>query len=118
MIEFELPFPPSINHYYRHAKGRTYISDEGKIYRDHVILLTRSNIRKTFEGRLAVEIQAFPPDRRARDIDNMQKALLDALEHAQVFKNDSQIDDLRIRRRERFKGGRVLVRVAEITEGG
>ena len=49
-------------------------------------------------GNIAVEIEAFMPDRRKRDLDNILKALLDALTHAGVWADDSQIVDLRIRK--------------------
>jgi crossover junction endodeoxyribonuclease RusA len=43
-------------------------------------------------------IQAWLPDRRRRDLDNLLKAVQDALAHAGVYDDDSQIVDLRIRR--------------------
>lgn len=39
----------------------------------------------------AVEITLFPPDARRRDIDNYNKALFDALTHAGVWEDDSQV---------------------------
>jgi len=57
------------------------------------------------EGRLAVHITLFPPDRRKRDVDNILKALLDACEHAGCYESDSQIDELHIVRQEVKKGG-------------
>ena len=36
---------------------------------------------KPLTGKLVVDVEVFPPDNRRRDIDNVQKALLDALEH-------------------------------------
>ncbi|MFK8827299.1 RusA family crossover junction endodeoxyribonuclease, partial [Citrobacter freundii] len=39
----------------------------------------------------AVEIILYPPDARRRDIDNYNKALFDALTHAGVWEDDSQI---------------------------
>jgi crossover junction endodeoxyribonuclease RusA len=44
-----------------------------------------------------MEIVLRPPDRRGRDVDNFHKAILDALEHAEVYHNDNQVRDLRIR---------------------
>jgi crossover junction endodeoxyribonuclease RusA len=45
-------------------------------------------------------MDAFPPDRRRRDLDNIQKPVLDALQHAGVYEDDSQIDLLVTRRRD------------------
>lgn len=59
-------------------------------------MLIRSQHDFPMEGRLAVVIHATMPDKRKRDIENIQKALLDSLEHAGVYIDDSQIDDLHI----------------------
>jgi crossover junction endodeoxyribonuclease RusA len=45
---------------------------------------------------MRVEIQAFRPDRRRRDLDNLLKAILDSLTHAGVMQDDALIEDLRI----------------------
>lgn len=55
-------------------------------------------------ARLTVALVAYPPDRRARDLDNILKAALDALQHAQAFDDDSQIDRLIVDRGEVRKG--------------
>ena len=47
-----------------------------------------------------MEVYLYPPDKRKRDVDNVLKPLLDALEHAGVYENDSQIDKLCITRME------------------
>lgn len=99
-MKLELPYPPSVNHYWRHSRGRHYISDEGKEYRRHVAMLfigeQDEHKHTTFTGRLAVTVTVYPPDKRRRDLDNTQKALLDALAFAGVYEDDSQIDDLRV----------------------
>jgi len=48
------------------------------------------------EGRLSVRIEAYPPDKRKRDLDNLPKAPLDALTISGLWKDDSQIDELHI----------------------
>ncbi len=59
-------------------------------------------------------MDAFPPDRRRRDLDNLLKSVLDALEHAGVYADDSQIDLLVTKRREVVPNGRLLVRVMNL----
>jgi len=59
-------------------------------------------------------MDAFPPDRRRRDLDNIAKPVLDALEHAGVYLDDSQIDLLLTQRREIVRGGKLNVRVNEL----
>jgi crossover junction endodeoxyribonuclease RusA len=61
------------------------------------------------EGRLAVHVALWPPDRRVRDIDNILKALLDACEHAGCYESDGQIDELHVIRHGVQKGGRCTV---------
>lgn len=106
-----LPYPPSINHYWRHFRGRVVTSQEGRAYREDVCaLLAGGGVRKPPSGgRIALCMDAFPPDRRRRDLDNIQKPLLDAMQHAGVYEDDSQIDLLVTRRRECVKGGKLDV---------
>ena len=111
MIELDLPFPPSVNHYYRRVGPRTLISREGRRFRERVCSLLAASGVRPMAGPLRVEIEVYPPDRRRRDIDNMQKALLDALEHGRAFRDDSQIVELKIERRAWVGGGRTLVRI-------
>jgi crossover junction endodeoxyribonuclease RusA len=62
-------------------------------------------------------MDAFPPDRRRRDLDNLQKAVLDSLAHAGIYADDSQVDLLVVRRREPLAGGKVRVRVEHLPPG-
>lgn len=114
-MELTLPYPPSVNTYWRHPTtgklaGRHLISEKGRQYRAEVCRSVR-NAAKALSCRLSVTIECFPPDRRRRDLDNVAKGLLDALSHAGVWHDDEQIDDLRIVRREVTKGGAVRVRI-------
>jgi crossover junction endodeoxyribonuclease RusA len=126
MIELELPFPPTINHYKN--IGRLKITKSGKIYQARynspdtmqfycdVINECRHQGIKSFDRKaiLSVEIDLYPPDKRKRDIDNSCKVLLDALQKANVYEDDTQIARLVIQRKEIKKEGKVLVRIFEI----
>lgn len=100
-MKLTLPFPPSVNHYYRRVGPRTLISREGRAYRKGVCaLLGGGGPRKPPSGgRIALCMDAFPPDRRRRDLDNTLKAVCDSLQHAGMYEDDSQIDLLTTRRR-------------------
>lgn len=115
MIELELPYPPSTNHYYRRVGPRTLISREGRRFRERVCSMLRASGVRPLAGRLRVEIDVNPPDRRRRDLDNLLKSLLDAIQHGGVYGDDSQIESLTIVRRGPVDGGRVhvLIRVME-----
>lgn len=116
MIElaYQLPFPPSTNHIYaRTKKGGVMLNPKARDYREEVIYAIGKG-HTTLTGRLRVVVDAYTPDNRKRDIDNIMKSLGDAMTHAGVWKDDSQIDDLRIVRRGVESPGRVLVTVSQI----
>jgi len=108
-----LPYPPSVNHYWRRVGARTLISREGRRYRRDVCALLAAGCGAPLCGRLSVRLVVHPPDMRRRDLDNLGKGLLDALAHAGVYGDDSQIDLLVIERGPPTPGGRVVVEVEE-----
>ena len=132
MITITLPWPPSTNTYwrsrvfrqYRTIKGRrtlvhipiVYVTHEGKKYRKLVQqrCMQAGLNGKRLTGRLAVVLNLYPPTRRVCDVANYEKAAIDALEAAQVFVNDSQIDDNRQVRCPVLKGGALVVTIEEI----
>ena len=111
-----LPYPPTANTYYRHVGYRTLISREGRAFRGDVCaLLGGGGPRKPpAGGRIALCMDAFPPDNRRRDLDNIQKPVLDALQHAGVYVDDSQIDLLLTRRRQVVQLGRLEVQITDM----
>ena len=111
-----LPYPPSVNHYWRRVGLHTLISREGRTFRRNVCaLLGGGGPRKPPSGgRIALAMDAFPPDRRRRDLDNIQKPVLDALEHAGIYADDSQIDLLITRRREAVADGRLPIAISAL----
>lgn len=116
--EITLPYPPSVNTYWRAVKGRMLISRDGREYKQAVgVHVLTNGRRKVMTGRLAMTIEIYPPDNRRRDIDNTAKAVLDALGTANVYEDDFQICDLRLVRRKVSKPGRVEVRITEVTDG-
>ena len=114
MLEVDLPYPPSINHYWRRVGPRTLISREGRRFRRDVMAILAAMGITPLSGALVVHVQVFPPDNRRRDIDNVQKALLDALEHGGAYDDDSQIVKLTIEKGERVEGGKTLVRIRKL----
>jgi crossover junction endodeoxyribonuclease RusA len=110
-VKLLLPYPPSMNHYWRRVGPRTLISREGRTFRRNVCALLGGNGLPPVKGRLALCMDAFPPDRRRRDLDNLQKPLLDALDHAGIYEDDGQIDLLITRRMEPKPDGKLIVRI-------
>ena len=117
--EFDLPWPPSVNRYYRHVGPRVLISREGRKYR----MMTVSRLGGRFQkltGNLRVSAEFYPPDARRRDLDNVGgKALLDSLQAAGLFGDDSQIKSLRLDMREPLPPeGLVHVLIETLSTGG
>ncbi len=109
-----LPMPPSVNRYWRTFRGRMLVSAEGREYRQKVADLIRwPELKPMFAGPVEVAVVLLPPDKRRRDLDNVFKALLDAMTSAGVWGDDSQIDALSIRRGGRTTGGSVTVEVSD-----
>lgn len=114
-IQLLLPWPPSVNRYWL-ARGNTrFISKAGRDFRVAVAEECSQLGVASLEGRLAVHVALFPPDKRARDIDNILKALLDACEHAGCYASDSQIDELHVIRQTVQKGGYCTILILPLT---
>lgn len=98
-MRITLPWPPSVNRYWRSVKGRVLISAAGQCYRRDVVMkVLTERTGSVGIAPVAMRIDAYYPDRRRRDIDNILKAPLDALTHAAVWADDSQIEALSIRK--------------------
>jgi len=69
---------------------------------------------KKCNGRLSVQLTAYPPDRRRRDLDNILKATLDSLTYAEVIEDDSQFDRICIERRSPVKDGKIEIMITEL----
>ena len=112
-----IDWPPSVNHYWERGKnGRMFIGKRGIAFRKSVKLAVMQIIGNSepLTCHLSCRIMAYPPDKRRRDIDNILKATLDALEKSGVYKDDSQIKDLRIIMNEPVRSGRLEIAIKEI----
>jgi crossover junction endodeoxyribonuclease RusA len=117
-VELILPWPPSNNTYYRHVGSKVLLSEAGRKYRKAVadiVLVSFARLRS--ESDLKVAIRFIQPDRRRRDVDNLLKGLFDSMQHAGVYKDDSQIKSLHCEMEDPidfYKGGAALVTVEEM----
>lgn len=96
-----LPWPPTVNTYYRSLligkRCQVLKSKAGRVYeRDVLAAVLEQGCPRFHEDRIELAIRAHPPDRRARDLDNIIKSLQDSLAQAGVYANDAQIDSLLI----------------------
>jgi len=144
-VTLDLPWPPSINSYFmeyamppagaliekrirehgfneihvwlrRNTRTMKRVGDKGHAYRADVQeYVLRNRLNKGYREPLLMHMDFYAPDRRERDLDNHYKPLIDALEHACVFLNDSQIKGHRtLMQQEIIKGGKVVVRLEEL----
>lgn len=104
-----MPWPPSINGYWRTFRNRQIISKRGREYRKRAI----QHIKELglFDKQIASPVQIKmilnPPTLRKYDVDNFNKALFDAFSHAGFWLDDEQIDLLQIVKGKKIKGGNV-----------
>ena len=117
--ELHLPFPPTINSYYKRGNNYQYISMKGKKFRAAVEAEVEQQMAGLgvlpLEDRLYVIVVVHMPDKRTRDVDNYMKALLDACTKAGVWIDDEQIDQLIIYRGAQCYSGAIAM---AITDGG
>ncbi len=116
MTTLELPWTPSINHCFSVVRGRPVLSKDARVYRQLVRQCVRSSAAPVSLGPLAVRLELFPPDSRRRDCDNAQKPILDALQQAGAFVDDSQIVWLLTIKSTVVPGGKVIVHIWSVED--
>lgn len=118
MLKTTLPWPPSANRYWRYWNGRIIINREARDYKKHVQYLSCLWPVKRIHGRIDLKLDIHPPDKRKRDLDNLLKITIDALESTGIFEDDSQIDRILVERKEVIKDGQITVKIHEIKKEG
>lgn len=115
---FTLPWPPSVNTYYRAIRrGRgavNILSAKGRQYPQLCKVAIGFHGHRPISGRIRLLVDLYPPDRRRRDLDNHIKPLQDALTKCRIWEDDSQVDELKITRKDRVPGGQAVVTVEEV----
>ena len=109
-IRLDLPYPPSVNTYWRSNGKRRYISPAGVKFTEEVSLIVKMQKPKTFaDKQVAISVMIHPRSKRKFDLDNTLKAILDALMKAGMYDDDSQIEYIEIARGEQIDGGKAVV---------
>lgn len=121
---FELPYPPTVNTYWRSmimknkATGepfiKVYTSEDGLKYQKAVEKIFRFNAGQAMTGPLFFQADFHPPDKRQRDLDNLLKSIIDALAEAGAFENDDQIQEIHVRMGKPLKGGIAYVTISQL----
>lgn len=119
MIRVELPWPPSTNHAYATIRGRRVKTKEARDYAKIVAAWLNTpagrRARETWNGdtRFRVRLEAHPPDRRRRDLANLEKIAVDAA-FAWLQQDDSRIDHLELVRLDPDRpAGRIVLEIRE-----
>lgn len=95
-LTLRLSWPPTVNHYYgRRKNGQVFLKEAGRLYRRKAAVEFARLGWPRLEGKVSVHLVLVPPNRLRRDIDNIRKAVYDALSdrrgHTGVIADDSLI---------------------------
>lgn len=126
---FVLPYPPTVNHYWvsfvMPVKGggnrvAMAVGPAGLEFRRDVEAAFTKQKGVTFKGPLLFSGVFCPPDRRARDLDNLLKAVIDSLKRREdlafpgAYLDDKQIQQINIRFGGVIKGGKSVVTITQL----
>ena len=94
-FEVRLSFPPSVNRLWRVGKGGMYKSKEYKSWLTEAgwLIAAQAKGNKVL-GKYKLTILAVRPDKRRRDLDNLVKAISDALEANGIIEGDHLCEHL------------------------
>lgn len=115
-MKLSLPFPPSVNGYWRATNQGMKISASGRSFRANAIADIMEQLRrppKPITVNVEVKVILYPPTRQARDLDNYLKALFDSLTHAGVWEDDRQVKRFTVEWGEVIKKGKAEVTIEE-----
>lgn len=109
-----MPWPPSVNRYWRHVGGKTLLSAQGRAYSARAcagLVQQKPQEFARFDAPVAATLHFHEPDRRKRDLDNCLKAIFDCLTKAGVWKDDSLVHEFHAFRAAIVKDGLVEVAI-------
>lgn len=108
-VTVTLPMPPSANDYWRVWRGRAVVSTEARRYKQGAKLRALTQGMRPLDGPVCVSVVVYRK-RKAGDLDNSLKVLLDALKGV-AYEDDGQVVELHARRCDDPSNPRVEVRV-------
>lgn len=112
-VQATLPYPISVNKVWLRSSRGMYLNPKIEGYRKDVYYLLCKQ-PKFNKLPLRLEIKMYPPDNRPRDIDNILKTLLDTLQHAGIYDNDSQIYQLYVEKHGKRTGGEIEIKLTNL----
>ena len=113
MITLVLPYPPTVNHMYRRARGHLALTPEALAFRHAVRMIAMVQGVVPITGPVAVFLDVYRPRRRG-DLDNILKATLDAL-NGIAYRDDEQVQQITAVRYDDKRAPRIEVSVLPLT---
>ena len=114
MITLVLPYPPTVNHMYRRARGHLALTPEALAFRHAVRMIAMAQAVTPITGPVAVFLDVYRPRRRG-DLDNILKATLDALGNGIAYRDDDQVEQITAVRYDDKRAPRIEVSVVALT---
>lgn len=97
MIQFTIPMPPPLSACFRNASGPGRVkTPRYERWKRDAGWIVRAQRPGSIHGPVRVTYLIGRPDKRKRDLGNLDKALSDLLVHLRVIDDDSKIVDLRL----------------------
>lgn len=91
-------FPPSVNGIWRGGKGgRHFLSPKYKAWKDAAYVMARAQSKKRISGPYALQINFRRPDKRRRDLGNLEKVCSDLLVACQFIDDDCEAQYIELR---------------------
>ena len=89
--------PPSVNHYWLGSGTRRYVSKRAVEFKRALAQVAKASGVKPTQNKVSLNIRWGRKDKRHRDIDNILKPILDALNGIAYF-DDSQVSELFVKK--------------------
>ena len=113
-VILSMPYPTSANALWRSVKGRNIASAPYRKWMNEATWHIRSQRPREVVGGYILTITASRPDKRRRDLGNLEKATSDALVKAGVIKDDCDAERIILEWSGAvIKGGTMTVRLEE-----
>lgn len=95
-VAFTVPGRPVPKQSFRYAHGGGYTPQHVKAWQERVGYAARYEYKLApYRGAVVVRLEFWMPNRRRRDLDNLSKAVLDAL-NGIVWHDDTQVEALHL----------------------
>lgn len=121
-FEVSLPYPPSVNRMWRHFRGRTVLSSDGKAYKAEVQRLALAKGAELMTGSLRLRVKLLPKTKKngtasaiVMDLSNCLKVAEDALQGV-CYANDRQVESIRLDYGDAVDGGGLIIRIEKLSD--